>query len=458
MVQFFKRGILASIVVAGSAYAAEAQEVTKRTTPNGHVYWHYPIEKAKRTAVAIAWPSGISTLPSGQEMIARIGIDMMLNGGADGKLPEEIVAEFEDLDAGSRLFVQPEEIRGFIVAPDEEIQKAAEIANRVLARPNLSKEWLERERNKLAGASRGRDKVVLGIGWNLSREIIMSDHPYKNFWSIRPVANIEAASLETIKDWHSKAFRKDDVLIAATGSANFDVIDAGIDIALKDSPAGKSAPTIPLPDLKVPGKTIVFHAPKAEKSMILIFGKAPAAADNQDLPFNLSLGVLGYGQQSRLFKAVRTGLRASYGFGSGYIDYTRNQRLFQMSGEVETAKLSSALETVRETYEEFRTDGVGLIEFPFARRFYRQRIESSMAKPQEATYLLMEGLLNGAPAGELATLQSRIDNLERGKVNGFISKTFVKFDDLLKIIVTPDAAAVKGDCVITAYEQWRSCL
>ena len=75
--------------------------------------------------------------------------------------------------------------------------------------------------------------------------------------------------------------------------------------------------------------------------MILTFGKLPPASDNKDIYVNTALGVLGYGSQSRLFKAVRTGLRASYGFRSGFIDYTRKQRLFHMSGEIEDCKVAS---------------------------------------------------------------------------------------------------------------------
>ena len=436
-----------------------AAEVTKQISPAGQAYWHYPVEGAKRTAVAIAWPNGLAGLPTGMEMISRVGIDVMLNGGADGKPPEEIIANFEDLDAGARLFVQPEEIRGFIVTPDAEMQKAAEIANSVLLRPNLSEDWFRRERNKLAGQSKGRDKAVLGIGWNLSREILMPDHPYRNFWSINPAKNIESATLGMIKKWHGEAFNTKDIAVVATGSENFEAIGAAIDKALEGLPSGNLAPSqsaLPL-EIAVPGKTIVFHSPKSTKSMILTFGKLPAAIDDKDLETNTALGVLGYGQQSRLFKAVRTGLRATYGFRAGYIDYTRRNRLFHLSGEVETAKLQEALDTVKETYEEFRTGGIGFVEFPFARRFYRQRIEGSLAKPQEATYLLMEGRLNGAPMNQLATMTARIDDLERGKVNNFIAKTFKPFEELLTIVVTPDADAVKGDCLITAYDQWRDC-
>ncbi len=455
--RFLSRVTIFSTVWFVTAVAAWSAEVTRQATPGGHVFWHYPIEGAKRSAVAISWPSGLADLPIGQEMAARVGTELMLNGGAAGKTPDQIIADFEDLDAGARLFVQPEEIRGFIVTPDAEFMKAAEIANDVLARPNFSKNWFQRERAKLVKASRGRDNLVQGIAWNLSREILMSDHPYRRFWSIRPATNIEKIDLDTIRAWHKGAFATDGLTIAAAGSGQPETVAAAIDRALKDLPGGGQPAKNPLPELNLLNKTIVFHAPNVTKSAILAFGKLPPATSNQDLQMNISLGVLGYGSQSRLFKAVRTGLRAAYGFGAGYFDYTRQRRLLRIWGEVETAQLQGALDATRETYETFRNDGIGLIEFPFARRFYRQRIEESLAKPTDAAFLLLESRLNGGPQKDLVTLKERIDDLERGKVNTYIKQTFPAFEDMLIVVVTADANAVKGDCLITRLEDWRTC-
>lgn len=437
---------------------ARAGEVSRHETPMGHVFWLHPIADAKRSAIAISWPSGLGDLPEGEEMAARIGIEVMLNGGAAGKTPDEIIADFEDLDAGARLFVQPEEIRGFIVTPDDQMEKAAAIASDVLSKPNMDESWFRRERSQLAKSSRGRDKVVEGIAWNLSREIMMADHPYRRFWSIRPAENIERISLETVRRWHSTAFGNGEMTIVAAGTADVAAISDAVDRALEGLPSTKLPDTNPLPELNLPGKTIVFHAPDAAKSAILAFGRLPAATANQDLPMNISLGVLGYGAQSRLFKAVRSYLRAAYRYGAGYFDYTRNRRLLRMGGEVETAQLQAALDTTRETYETFRTGGIGLVEFPFARRFYRQRIEESLAKPTDAAFLLLESRLNGAADDDLATLVSRIDNLDRGAVNTYIAETFPRFDELLVIVVTPDANAVEGDCTITRLEDWTECV
>ena len=455
--RFFLSSIIVLLLQFALPNSALANEVTKQVTPAGHSYWHYPVENAKRSAVVITWPTGISMLPKGQEMAARLGINLMLNGGAGGKSPGQIIAEFGDLDAGSRLFVTPEEIRGFIVTPDAEAFKAAEIANLVLKSPNFSQNWFKREKGILIKWGKERNVLVLGIGWTLSREILMGDHPYKNYYSLQPTANTEKIELDTIRSWHSKAFATGDIKIVATGTSEIKGLGKAIDRALDGLPKGNSEKNYSPMDLKVRGKTIIFHAPKATKSMILTFGKLPPASDNKDIYVNTALGVLGYGSQSRLFKAVRTGLRASYGFRSGFIDYTRKQRLFHMSGEIETAKLQAALNTVRDTYEGFRTDGIGFIEFPFARKYYRERIEATLKKPRDAAYLLMEARLNGAPIDDITTLTERIDNLSRSDVNKFILENFAPFDQLLTIIVTPDASAVKGDCTITSYAQWKSC-
>lgn len=51
----------------------------------------------------------------------------------------------------------------------------------------------------------------------------------------------------------------------------------------------------------------------------------------------------------------------------------------------------------------------------------------------------------------------RVENLEHSKVNSFIKQAFPPFEEMLKIIVTPDAYAIKEVCVITSYEQAKTC-
>ncbi|MDD9910539.1 MAG: pitrilysin family protein [Ahrensia sp.] len=437
---------------------AFATETTKQTTPNGHVYWHHPIADSKRTAVAISWPSGLSQLPQGQEMAARVGLSMMLNAGTENRSPEEVVEEFNDLDAGSQLFIQPGEFRGFIVTPTDAADEAAQIANDVLTQPNLDERWFKRERNKLLQEGRGREKHIWGIAWTLLRRATFKDHPFERFWSLRPTENIENINLDTIKAWHASALSTNDITITVAGSSDFAAIGRAIDTALAGLPGGEAPREIAFDGPIIPSATILFHMPDAEKSALVVFGQVPPSKAGQDFAINLGVGVLGYGEQSRLFKAIRTELRAAYRFGTGLDTFTRHHRTLRLNGEVDTKLLRQALDTVEASYEEFRKGGIGFLEFPFAKNFYRGRLEESFKKPENLAYLMMESRLDGEPDDHIDTMLTRLDDTSRSDVNAFIAENFPPFDDMLKVIVSPDVNAIEGACVITKIEQVSGCL
>ena len=109
----------------------------------------------------------------------------------------------------------------------------------------------------------------------------------------------------------------------------------------------------------------------------------------------MGLSALGLGKQSRLFRAIRSQLRAAYGFGAGMEPLTRQHRLLKMSGEVDTARLGEALATLRDAYEAFRLDGISDEEFAVARDLYRHRILLGTKRPAGVATMLMDRKLNG---------------------------------------------------------------
>ena len=440
-----------------SAAAKASDQVQLQNTEAGHSFWFLPMPDADRTAVAITWHSDLPDVSVGREATPRVGIELMLNGGAGGLPAEDIIADFEDLDSGSRLWVQPQEISGFIVSPRAHMDKAAEIANLVLTQPNLEQKWFDREKKKWADEAAERESVVAGHAWNLFREITIGDHPYKRFWSLTPVDGIKSIELEDVKSWHANAFSTESMTVAVAGDADIDAVSAAIDRVLVDMPSAPTAEMREFPAPLIPGKTILLHRPDAEKSVILAIADLPSHADGLDIPLQLGVGVLGYGKQSRLFKAVRSGLRASYGFGAGTWDMTREYPVMYLTGEVETAKLQEAMDETRAAYEKFRQSGINLIEFPIAKRIYLQRIREEMKKPSSVAYMLMEANLNNYGKDHVSTLISQINGLKRGVVNQVVEESLPEFGALLKIIVTPDANAIEGACVITEFEQWTDC-
>lgn len=454
-VSFFGAALLSLIVIPPAA--AGSPKMTRHISPAGHEFFHVPMEDAKRTAVAMTWKSGLPTGPGLHEASARLGIELMLSGGAGGLPPDEISADFEDLDAGSRLWVQPGEIRGFVVAPDDQLERAAEIANLVLARPHLDEKWLEREKRNLIRDTRIRNATATGLAWRLAREITLDDHPYKRFWTAAPAQGIRDVSAPQLGVWHQDAFGTDDLTITAAGAAAPAKVALAIDRALAGLPT--SAGTDPLafagPTIR-PG-TIVLHDPDSPKSLIMALADLPVTAAGDDAEYSIATAVLGLGKQSRLFKAIRSQLRAAYGFGAGIETMTRDHRLVRMGGEVDTALLPQALDAMRRSYEAFRVNGISQEEFPVARNAYLQRIEQGLKRPAGVATMLMENRLNARSAAEFENIAAQIAALERTAVNATIAAAYPPYDEMLTIVVTPDADTIPDACVITAIDDWRRC-
>ncbi|MBX2886905.1 MAG: insulinase family protein [Granulosicoccus sp.] len=442
---------------AGESSDGAAASVEQHVSDSGHAFWYYSMPDADRTAVAVTWTSELPDETLMHVATPRVGIDLMLNGGAGGQAPEDIIADFEDLDSGSRLWVQPREISGFLVSPEEHMQRAAEIANQVLTQPNLDEDWFARELKILSDGAKDRETIVAGLAWNLAREMSLGDHPYKRFWSLRPVDEISAISLDNVRAWHQQAFSTEGMSVTAAGNATAKKVGAEIDRVLLGMKAKPTGTQRDFPKPQLPAKTIVLHQPDAPKSVILIMGNLPPHSAGNDLAVQLGVGVLGHGKQSRLFKTVRSGLRAAYGFGAGQFNMTRDHKLLHMSGEVETAKLQAALNETRSAYEKLRTGGVGVVEFPIAKRFYKQQLVEEFSKPESVAYLMMEYERNGLDINQVPGLLAAVGGLSRAEVNRVIREAFPVFDSLLKIVVTPDANAIEEACVITDIDDWASC-
>ena len=80
-----------------------------------------------------------------------------------------------------------------------------------------------------------------------------------------------------------------------------------------------------------------------------------------------------------------------------------------------------------------------------------------MKKPSSVAYMLMEAKLNEQGPNQVANLIAEIKGQKRAEVNQIIKDSFPEFDSLLKIIVTPDANAIEGACVISAIDEWNKC-
>lgn len=444
----------ALVLVSG----ASAQDVTQHTSPDGHSFNFLHMPETDRVAISVAWKGGSAHLPEGKEAVAQIAIDLMLNGGADGRTPNDIRSSFEAMDAGSHLYSTPYAIQGFVVAPLKDLKTAAGLANSVLARPSFDARWFKRVLRKFRNNAAERAKFNNGQAWNAIRALTMGGHPLERVWSLQPTSQFDNITVEDIGQWHLDSFSSNELVISAAGNGTAEDIAGGLDATLKGLPNEHKRRDYEPLTLSFSGKTILIHRPNEEKSYMAIVGALPSAAHEDNLAIQLGAGVLGQSEQSRLFKAVRGEVRSTYGFGTRIHAFTRAQSVLALSGEVETSKLAETLATVETTYDAFRSGGIGVIEFPFAKRIMLKRIRSNYDKPSTLAFVMTEAVLQGKTLEVAVNLESQAAELDRSDVNAVISEHFPDFDQMLKVIVSPDANAVKADCIISDFTKAASCL
>ena len=446
-----------ALLISLPLYADDAAVVEQLTSPDGHKFWYYSMPDADRTALAVTWAQEVP-VSSVHPLTARLGIDVMLNGGAGGRDAADIVADYQDLDAGSGLWVQPQEVSGFIFAPNEHLSTAREIAAAVITEPAMEQRWLDREKQNLIENAREDGAGSWGIGWNVVRELVLGDHPYKNFWSMKPLDEFEKVTLEDVTKWFETSFSKKTASVAVAGSATSDVVAKELDLLFKDLPDHGGSDPLEFSQPVVQGGTVVFHSPDAPKSVVILIGNLPPSDQEINQPLKLGVGVLGFGKNSRLFKTVRSGMGASYGFGAGMFDFTRNYRMLEMSGEIETAKLQEALTEIEDAYSKFHESGVGRIEFPIAKRIYKRELGKQLQDPVSMAFSVSAAMRSEFDKDYLQKALSDINDMKRSSVNEVIRDLMPAYDGLLKVIVTPDKDAVEGACVISNLDQVRECI
>ncbi len=448
---------LSSIALHAKAAADETFPVQEHTTDAGLSFWYFHMPDAQRTALFIDWeqevPLGEGTHPA----VADVGVEIMLKGGAGGRSAADIVAAYEDLDGGSGLWVRPRGVSGYIVAPDQHFSKAREIAQQVLTEPAFEQRWFDRE-HQIAIESAIDDRTnSWGQAWNLAREVTTGDHPYNKFWSFNALDDFKAVSSADVKSWYESSFSSKTATISVAGSLAVETVAKEIDLLFANLPDNVPTKPIAMQKPEARGKTILLHNPEAPKSVVLLAGNFPDNNEANNTALQIGLGVLGAGKNSRLFKKVRSGMGASYGFGANVHDVTQEYRMFEMSGEIETEKLQDALTEIEETYEKFRSSGVGPIEFPVFKRFYKREVRKDLERPVNVAYHLNNGVRYGFSTDYMSNTMQRIDSLNRGRVNSLISESFPAYEDILKLVVSPDDTALDDACVITKIVDVHGC-
>lgn len=425
------------------------------TSPGGIEYVRLFIPDAKDVAIQLAWPSDWALRDDVNQAVPYIGTDLILAGGAEGFPAGEVVETYADLKAEGSLWVTPDHVQGELIVARENLAKAAEIAAAHLARPTLDQGWFDRIQQGLAANAAENNAQPASRGFGALRWAILGDTALRRALSGDPPDMITLATRDEVRDWHRQTIVRTGAKIVIAGEIDADAAGTAVDTMLSGLPDADTAVT-PEPKADFAPRRILLHVPEAQTSTLVLMGPLPPTRDGGEIEDLLLATALGGDDKSVLFDAVRTGLRASYGFGAGLDAYARDLRFLALSGEVETAKLAEAETIVRTAYADFlQSPPMGDLserKSPFVTYG-----EETAKDPIAASFSAMNALFDGHDPYLALTLPSLLEKVTDATLWSRAASAFPSADQLIVLAVSPDAAALPGACVISTPEQAVNC-
>ncbi len=446
--------LLALLVLAGCS-GPQAGVATEKS-PQGRDYIRLFVPGAHEVAIRIAWPTDWAYQDHANQAVPYLARDLILSGGAEGYKPGLVVERFADMKAEGRLAVSPDFVIGSLTVPKEHLSEAVEIAHAHLSAPSLDDGWLDRIKQGLAVNIAEASAQPANMGFSALRWAIFGDVPLRQALSLDPASQITAARRDDLVHWHKAVLLSDTAKIVIAGDLDAQQAGETVDSLMAGLPrsSGQSPPKKPA--ARFEPRRILLHVPSAKTSTLTLLAPLPPAREGSTIEDMVLATALGGSDQSVLFDAVRTQLRAAYGFGAGLDSYTQDYRFLIFSGEIETAKLSAAETAVHQAYAAFRSQGLQK-DITALKADHVSMAQELLKNPSALSDVTLSALLEGQPVDLGLTYSAVLDKVTAATVDQRLKTVFPKPADFIVLAVSPDPEALPDACVIERIEDARGC-
>ena len=442
--------LLIFIVWIGLVPALGSAEVIRHTTPAGRVFHYVEMPVADRTAIVVDWKSAWA---HGAEhpTTAHIGAILMAIGGAGGKL-EELIGQLNTAGTHAELNATADGARGLLVARDGQLEEAAALARVRLADPRLDAASFKSIRAELSRAVRANKPSAEALVWDAARALLLGDAPLNDFLRL-PVHDIERATLSEVRAWRDAVFAQANATVAAAGVAPAADVAVAVDTLLERLPEFPAGEPADAPQPAYEGRTVLIVAPDAESSAIGVFGPLLSTGELGGV-----LNVLAF---EALDRRLARGLRREFGdahdISARSANFARNVRLLAIGGEVTAADLEGVLEVTRKSYVRFRARGPTPREAAKGASHAARMFEGVQEVPEAVAQIVVELVLDGELAAVADDLPGRLRGVEPRTLKAHVKHAFPAWDDMLRIVVAPNAEAAPADCVIDTFDPLETC-
>lgn len=349
--------LLVAALVTLAACWEDGPSASRETSPGGIEYTLLALPEHEAVTIHVAWPTDWAYRLETNKAAPVTGAQVILAGGAEGHPAGEVVERFADMNSEGNIHVAANDhVIGELTFEHDRMTETVEIANAHLRAPALEQAWFERIRHGIAQNMAEAQARSVHASFDAVRWAVFGTHPLRNAMSLDEPGTFKALTRDDVVAWHAETFTRNPDAIVVAGGTDAEAAGAAIDTLFEGLPESDRAMSREATPEFAP-RRILLHRPNAEVTNLAFIAPLPPTRLGGELEDMILIHALGGDDQSVLFNAVRTELRASYAFGAGMANYTRDHRILFMIGEVESNKLAEVERVVRVAYARFREHG-----------------------------------------------------------------------------------------------------
>ena len=435
----------------------ENRVVIDTTSPEGHAFSFMPIYEKGVTDITIyiAWPMDWAYRETTNKAVPFIGAQAILSGGTADITPMELMESFNDKNSSGSLTPTADYVFGQLSFPKEYREEVIKTASEMLHTPIFEEKWIGRIKEQITDNMARTYAQTPNLLWRVVRQATLGDVPVNDYLNLADPSEISAVDVSMLRRWHKETFTQSNLKISVTGAISREDAGRSIDQLLRNLPKGEQMQS-PASKADFSPRKLYLHVPEAEKTTLALIAALPPTSDGKDAQDFLALSYFSQAGDKPLFEAMRTQLRASYGFQGGISNYDRTTRLFHIAGEVEAEKLNEAVLLLQEVYETYRT-APDLSDFSDLRANITSAVKDNSRYVDTSAYILLQLLLDGIDTKKAPNIHKEFENTTVKDIAERMRTVFPKADNLNIVAVGPNGGGFDGACVVTSYKEVLNC-
>ena len=402
------RGLISATSIAGSVAEASHPGAGFRSTtlPNGLTVVSEFMPSVRSVALGV-WVKRASVHEQRDEMGVSHFLEHLVFKGTEHRSAKEIALSLESLGGSLDAFTSREHTSFQARMLDEHLPQAADVLCDLIFRPTLRESDLSLERNVVLEEIAMVEDTPDDLVFELHNEALWGSHPY-GYAILGTRETIGALAVDAVRALHWSAYRPQNMVVAAAGRVEHEVLLEVLDATGWTSIPGGSAegPKVPDPFAEPPVRRHIDR--DGHQTHIVLGSPSVAYCDRRRYAVSLVGLMLGGGMSSRLFQRVREELGLAYSVYA-FQSFHHDSGLHGIYAGTSAETAGRALEEIYRELSRIASEGFPVEEIEAGKSQLKGQLTLSLESPASRMFRVASAALYGEPFLPLDETLARID-------------------------------------------------